>query len=250
MESKEIGSQQNLDGGELPLADAGDDWAQPPLVAAEHGTGLSAEGLPSTTLTGPGCPAARDAPAKRNGAVEGGNLGDESGIVNESSFNGNAGNDSALLPPNPDAAAAGATPLPGSSGNLGAAGAEQGSVAGTEGVDGAAAAPPVVATLKPGWSIRNRMAGGGSPAGDAGQPGDGGSWGQSKGTPGVTVGGGGKKGGPGAHQNWNGQHGGEHWSGPGYSGNQGGGMIRKYNMNICRQCFRQYAADIGFQKYN
>ncbi|KAH8061223.1 ribosomal protein [Aureococcus anophagefferens] len=30
-------------------------------------------------------------------------------------------------------------------------------------------------------------------------------------------------------------------------GNQGGGMIRKYNMNICRQCFRQYAADIGFQ---
>ncbi|KAH8061341.1 ribosomal protein [Aureococcus anophagefferens] len=33
-------------------------------------------------------------------------------------------------------------------------------------------------------------------------------------------------------------------------GNQGGGMIRKYNMNICRQCFRQYAADIGFQKYN
>lgn len=28
-----------------------------------------------------------------------------------------------------------------------------------------------------------------------------------------------------------------------------GGLIRKYGMNICRQCFRQYANDIGFVKY-
>ena len=27
-------------------------------------------------------------------------------------------------------------------------------------------------------------------------------------------------------------------------------IIRKYNMNICRQCFRTYAKDIGFVKYN
>ena len=27
------------------------------------------------------------------------------------------------------------------------------------------------------------------------------------------------------------------------------GIIRKYNMNICRQCFRHYAKDIGFVKY-
>ena len=26
------------------------------------------------------------------------------------------------------------------------------------------------------------------------------------------------------------------------------GLIRKYNMNICRQCFREYANDIGFIK--
>eukprot|EP00211_Chloroparvula_japonica_P020710 CAMPEP_0119118236 /NCGR_PEP_ID=MMETSP1310-20130426/147_1 /TAXON_ID=464262 /ORGANISM="Genus nov. species nov., Strain RCC2339" /LENGTH=56 /DNA_ID=CAMNT_0007107575 /DNA_START=55 /DNA_END=225 /DNA_ORIENTATION=- len=26
-------------------------------------------------------------------------------------------------------------------------------------------------------------------------------------------------------------------------------VIRKYGMNICRQCFRQYAKDIGFMKY-
>jgi len=32
-------------------------------------------------------------------------------------------------------------------------------------------------------------------------------------------------------------------------GNQNG-IIRKYNMNICRQCFRMYAKDIGFVKYN
>jgi small subunit ribosomal protein S29e len=27
-----------------------------------------------------------------------------------------------------------------------------------------------------------------------------------------------------------------------------GGIIRKYNLNICRQCFREYANDIGFVK--
>ncbi|KJE88654.1 40S ribosomal protein S29 [Capsaspora owczarzaki ATCC 30864] len=27
------------------------------------------------------------------------------------------------------------------------------------------------------------------------------------------------------------------------------GMIRKYHLDMCRQCFRQYAADIGFIKY-
>lgn len=27
------------------------------------------------------------------------------------------------------------------------------------------------------------------------------------------------------------------------------GIIRKYGLNICRQCFRQYAKDIGFVKY-
>ena len=26
-------------------------------------------------------------------------------------------------------------------------------------------------------------------------------------------------------------------------------IIRKYNMNICRQCFRTYAKDIGFVKH-
>ncbi|XP_025104605.1 40S ribosomal protein S29 [Pomacea canaliculata] len=26
------------------------------------------------------------------------------------------------------------------------------------------------------------------------------------------------------------------------------GLIRKYGLNICRRCFRQYAADIGFKK--
>jgi len=29
----------------------------------------------------------------------------------------------------------------------------------------------------------------------------------------------------------------------------GGGLVRKYGLNICRQCFRQYAKDIGFVKY-
>merc|ERR1712130_819906 len=28
----------------------------------------------------------------------------------------------------------------------------------------------------------------------------------------------------------------------------GHGLIRKYKMNICRQCFREYAKDIGFIK--
>ncbi|SHO75881.1 Protein component of the small (40S) ribosomal subunit [Malassezia sympodialis ATCC 42132] len=31
-------------------------------------------------------------------------------------------------------------------------------------------------------------------------------------------------------------------------GNQGG-LIRKYGLDICRQCFREKAADIGFHKY-
>lgn len=28
------------------------------------------------------------------------------------------------------------------------------------------------------------------------------------------------------------------------------GLIRKYSMNICRQCFAMYAKDIGFTKVN
>ncbi|KAL7021306.1 hypothetical protein ACKWTF_011832 [Chironomus riparius] len=28
----------------------------------------------------------------------------------------------------------------------------------------------------------------------------------------------------------------------------GHGIIRKYGLNICRQCFREYAKDIGFKK--
>jgi small subunit ribosomal protein S29e len=28
-----------------------------------------------------------------------------------------------------------------------------------------------------------------------------------------------------------------------------GGLIRKYGMNICRQCFRDRANDIGFAKF-
>ena len=28
----------------------------------------------------------------------------------------------------------------------------------------------------------------------------------------------------------------------------GHGLIRKYGLNMCRQCFRQYAKDIGFKK--
>ncbi|KAG5457134.1 MAG: hypothetical protein BJ554DRAFT_2930, partial [Olpidium bornovanus] len=26
------------------------------------------------------------------------------------------------------------------------------------------------------------------------------------------------------------------------------GLLRQYGLNICRQCFRQYAGDIGFVK--
>jgi small subunit ribosomal protein S29e len=28
-----------------------------------------------------------------------------------------------------------------------------------------------------------------------------------------------------------------------------GGLIRKYGMNVCRQCFRERANEIGFKKY-
>ncbi|CAM9948362.1 unnamed protein product [Heterosigma akashiwo] len=28
------------------------------------------------------------------------------------------------------------------------------------------------------------------------------------------------------------------------------GLIRKYGLNMCRQCFRGYYQDIGFKKYN
>ena len=27
------------------------------------------------------------------------------------------------------------------------------------------------------------------------------------------------------------------------------GLIRKYGLNMCRQCFREYSKDIGFVKY-
>ncbi len=29
-----------------------------------------------------------------------------------------------------------------------------------------------------------------------------------------------------------------------------GGHVSKYKLNLCRQCFRQYAKDLGFKKYN
>ncbi len=29
-----------------------------------------------------------------------------------------------------------------------------------------------------------------------------------------------------------------------------GGHISKYGLNICRQCFRDYALELGFKKYN
>ncbi|RKP17550.1 ribosomal protein S14 [Rozella allomycis CSF55] len=29
----------------------------------------------------------------------------------------------------------------------------------------------------------------------------------------------------------------------------GAGLIRKYGLNLCRQCFREKSADIGFKKY-
>ncbi|KAM3722820.1 40S ribosomal protein [Dirofilaria immitis] len=28
------------------------------------------------------------------------------------------------------------------------------------------------------------------------------------------------------------------------------GLIRKYGLNMCRRCFREYASDIGFRKLN
>jgi len=28
------------------------------------------------------------------------------------------------------------------------------------------------------------------------------------------------------------------------------GIIRKYGLDICRRCFREYASDIGFIKYS
>lgn len=32
--------------------------------------------------------------------------------------------------------------------------------------------------------------------------------------------------------------------------NRVGGHIRKYGVGLCRQCFREIAADIGFKKYS
>ncbi|KAH9440508.1 hypothetical protein Pst134EA_030584 [Puccinia striiformis f. sp. tritici] len=32
--------------------------------------------------------------------------------------------------------------------------------------------------------------------------------------------------------------------------NHTAGLIRKYGLNICRQCFRERAAAIGFSKHN
>lgn len=29
-----------------------------------------------------------------------------------------------------------------------------------------------------------------------------------------------------------------------------GAHIEKYNLNLCRQCFREIATDLGFKKYN
>ena len=28
------------------------------------------------------------------------------------------------------------------------------------------------------------------------------------------------------------------------------GMVRRYNLNICRQCFREIAPSLGFKKYS
>lgn len=28
------------------------------------------------------------------------------------------------------------------------------------------------------------------------------------------------------------------------------GIIRKYNLHLCRQCFREIAEDLGFKKYS
>ncbi|MGB1587023.1 MAG: 30S ribosomal protein S14 [Thermoplasmatota archaeon] len=28
------------------------------------------------------------------------------------------------------------------------------------------------------------------------------------------------------------------------------GLVRRYGLNLCRQCFRENARDLGFKKYN
>ncbi|AEF96447.1 30S ribosomal protein S14 [Methanotorris igneus] len=33
-------------------------------------------------------------------------------------------------------------------------------------------------------------------------------------------------------------------------GHVGPGLIRKYGLNLCRQCFREVAAKLGFKKYD
>lgn len=33
-------------------------------------------------------------------------------------------------------------------------------------------------------------------------------------------------------------------------GRRGTGIIKKYGLNYCRQCFREIAKDIGFKKYS
>ena len=33
-------------------------------------------------------------------------------------------------------------------------------------------------------------------------------------------------------------------------GHVGPGIIRKYGLNLCRQCFREVAAKLGFKKYD
>ncbi len=33
-------------------------------------------------------------------------------------------------------------------------------------------------------------------------------------------------------------------------GKKGRGVIRKYRLNYCRRCFREFAKSIGFKKYN
>jgi len=32
-------------------------------------------------------------------------------------------------------------------------------------------------------------------------------------------------------------------------GRVGVGIVRKYNLNLCRQCFREMARELGFRKY-
>lgn len=33
-------------------------------------------------------------------------------------------------------------------------------------------------------------------------------------------------------------------------GRRGRGIIRKYDLNYCRQCFKEIGKDIGFKRYN